>query len=226
MDKKTTIVNLMVLGQLDKGKKINAKGKRFVLDEFNQFQGLYRLFRREDRSTTLDKIELLVKEVGDIVKELIANKDNNDSTKNDLITCDKMRDYIEQGLNGIEKLKETYIDDKTTWAILAFEMEKLEKLKNSIPLTSVQVPVIPTHQSTVHFKEEEQYPYLNTKVYKEHEQEHEQFFNLQQTKGSKTQSSKDFSVKLKTNNNNYEDEEEEEETEEVDEVEDEIDEGF
>lgn len=125
---KKTIVNLIVLGQLEKGKKINCKGKTFVVDDYTRFQGIFRFLRNDDRTSTLDKIEILVNDVKILHDHYKLEYDNG----NEENLCN-LKHYIEQGLCGLEKLRETYSDDKTTWASLGFEIEKLKRIKNMIP---------------------------------------------------------------------------------------------
>ena len=136
MDIKNTIVNLIILGQLDTGMKLNTRGKIFVLDDYNLYQGIFRFIRRDDRNITLEKLELLVKDVKTIVETLndALNNDNqnNTNTVDYEITLEKMKEHIGQGLSGLYKLRETYIDDKTMWARLNFEIGTLEQINESI----------------------------------------------------------------------------------------------
>lgn len=128
-DIKQIIVNLIILGQLDTGMKLNTRGDSFELDEYNWYQGFTRLIRRgEDRNITVKKIEILVKDTSVLVNSIISGE-----TPEDIITLFKIREYIEQGITGLTKLKETYACDKTTWAKLGFEIESLEKLRATIP---------------------------------------------------------------------------------------------
>jgi len=128
MDIKQIIVNLIILGQLDTGMKLNTRNKSFELDEYNWYQGFTRLVRRDDRNITVDKIEILVKDTTALVNSIISGE-----TSEEIITLHKIREYIEQGISGITKLRETYAYDKTTWAKLGFEIESLEKLRATIP---------------------------------------------------------------------------------------------
>lgn len=130
---KKTIVNLIVLGQLEKGKKINCKGKTFVVDDYTKFQGIFRFLRNDDRTSTLDKIEILVNDVK-LLHDYYKNEYESGNNKENLLN---LRLYIDQGLNGLEKLRETYSDDKTTWASLGFEIEKLKRIRNLIPNITV-----------------------------------------------------------------------------------------
>lgn len=127
IDWKLTILNLKMLGQIDTGTKLNTRGNEFTLDDCNIFQGIYRYYRRDDRCHTLTKIEQLVRNVQTLVNHLIDGK-NVHTVQNGFpyITIDKIALDIENGMNGLEKLRDTYNHDKTTSTKLEIEISCLK----------------------------------------------------------------------------------------------------
>jgi hypothetical protein len=127
---KEIIVNLIVLGKLDTGMKLNTRSKDFVIDDYNWYQGISRLWRRDDRSVTTDKISQLVKETAETIE--FIQKNNEES-----ITIEKLDGYIEGAIKGLNNLMTTYADDVTTCAKLEVEIETLTKIKNKIKLKNL-----------------------------------------------------------------------------------------
>ena len=67
-DLKSIIINLKVVGQLEKGSKLNTREKFFFIDEKSWSQGMKRMYRQDDRNETYEKISLLIQFVGNIRK--------------------------------------------------------------------------------------------------------------------------------------------------------------
>jgi hypothetical protein len=140
MEYKTTLVNLKILGQIDNGTKLSTRTPEFVLDEYTRFQSIIRFMHGDDRAITMIKIEHLLKNVQTIVKQLMSKDFVPDKNAEMLsyLNLDNMRVDIDKAIVGLEKLKDTYKDDKTTCAKLEIEISTLVDLRNSIPAKVVE----------------------------------------------------------------------------------------
>jgi hypothetical protein len=132
VDIKNTLVNLKIIGQLDNNMKLNTRNKIFIIDENTWTQGLYRLARRDDRECTLREIGLLIRDVSCIVNSLNENESIYE------ISEDELNEYIQNGITGLNKLRETYNLDKTTTARLEYEIETLEKIRKSMIKSKIE----------------------------------------------------------------------------------------
>jgi len=120
MDNKIAIINLIVIGHLETGMKLNTRNKIFEIDEYNWYQGLSRLYRRDNKIQTIEKIEILVNYIIQMVNSNVMSEELD------------MYKYIEDGINGLIKLQQTYEQDITTKAKLQVEIEALSKVKDKV----------------------------------------------------------------------------------------------
>ncbi len=125
MDIKTIVINLTILGQITTGIKLNTREKYFTLDNLNWYQGMKRLYRRDDRNVTCEKISLLIKQF-----EEIMNLEDKTSIgyKNQEEFNYQLKPIIENAITGLSYLKNTYEDDKTFIAQIDFELNILNRI--------------------------------------------------------------------------------------------------
>jgi hypothetical protein len=128
MDIKTVLINLTILGQITTGTKLNTREKYFTLDINNWSQGLKRLYRRDDRNVTYEKISLLIKQVEELVK--MSDKNNIGYTEEEFYQ--ELVPIITSTVTGLEYLKNTYDDDRTFVAQIDYEVNILNRILNKI----------------------------------------------------------------------------------------------
>jgi len=129
IDCKSVLINLKILGKVDTGMKINVKNTIFTLDENGWKAMVTRKWRGDDRDQTYDKISKLVE---DVTKLLDREQFSNDIYRNLLNEAVDFKNIIEASIEGLTKLKGTYIDDKTFVAKIEIEIGLLNRLFNKI----------------------------------------------------------------------------------------------
>jgi len=134
MDIKTTIVNLGIIGQLDIGMKLSTSEKIFVIYNDTLYQGVLRFLYKENRKHTFDKIVQLVRDINTVVNDesMIKNSGLNFKDTNDF--NEYIKPIIEQAIIGLEKLKETYLVDKTYTIQLNIEIENLKRINDNFKI--------------------------------------------------------------------------------------------
>jgi hypothetical protein len=133
MDYNTLIINLKILAQLDTGVKLNTRNKYFILDTVNWFQGLLRTYRRDTRDVTYEKICSLIKDVKDLVNDFDYQRVNLEFESKEAFH-EYIKPILEDALDGLKTLKTTYGDDQTFVAQISLEIDKLERITNSIKI--------------------------------------------------------------------------------------------
>lgn len=124
MDTKTMIINLKILGQLDTGMKINTQNQYFTIDD-KRIQNITRWYRTDNRRYTYEKISKLVEDLGRFY----------DTEKQPPVgyTNENFREILENAITGLEKLKGTYIEDKTIVSMFEVEIDLLGRILSKIP---------------------------------------------------------------------------------------------
>ena len=132
MEFKNTIINLKILANLTTGSKINSrnvKNKQIEIENPSIYQGLLRLYRRNDRHETLEFIGSLVKDLSEILNETAIPKYGFQSS-------DEFFSYIQpiikSAIDGISTLLITYEEDLTFKSVLSVEIENLIRICDSI----------------------------------------------------------------------------------------------
>jgi hypothetical protein len=130
IDFKSLIINLKIIGHLKTGVKLNAREKFFELDDINWYQGLFRLYRRDDRTVTYEKITFLIKDLSELI--LLEDKKLHDTTGNMFKNRLEFNGYIfpilSEAINGLKTLTTTYKDDETFIAQLELELDRLIRI--------------------------------------------------------------------------------------------------
>ena len=136
---KTIVIDLLVLGRLDFGMKLNTKGKSFTIDNYGYLQSASRFYRKDDRLDTVNRIEQLIKNLGLFIAKLLVELDKCDylntnqlPTEYEYIRINNLYSYIEKAYKGLENLSQTYIDDTNTWAKLSIEKDNLIKVNEML----------------------------------------------------------------------------------------------
>jgi hypothetical protein len=115
---KTLIINLKILGQLQKGAKINTYDKYFTIDDDGHLQGALRRLRRDDRTNTYDKISKLVEELSKLnFKDSLLCYSN-----------ENIKEILNEAITGLTTLKETYDKDRTFVSKISVEIDILKQL--------------------------------------------------------------------------------------------------
>jgi hypothetical protein len=146
-DLKTLIINFKVIGLLQKDDKLCVKkdAKYLFIDPCTFYQPILRgLWYHDNRSFTYEKISSMMKDLHTLL-------DKDDSYKNlKLESYEKMKEYLypilNDALNGLKTLKDTYSIDKTFSSQLEVEIANLEMIVKSVSPTvssTVSQPVSP-----------------------------------------------------------------------------------
>lgn len=120
MENKHLLINLRVLGLLEKGVKLNTRDKFFTIDPVSLIQGLKRFYRKDDRTFSYEKISTLVSELQQYI-----NKCSPDQ-------YEIIGPIILKAQKGLETLKETYEDDKTFVSQMEFEISNFNVILKKI----------------------------------------------------------------------------------------------
>ena len=129
MDLKTILINLKVLGSLETGMKLNTREKNFIIDDITWWQSAARLYRRDSRDVTYEK---LVELIGSL-SSILSSKDGNSQilamnykSIEDFVL--NLKNILLKAIEGLKKLKETYILDVTFVSQLEIEIENLKRI--------------------------------------------------------------------------------------------------
>ena len=133
MDKEELLINLKVLSQLQKNQKLISRGAYINIEIVSIIPEFLRRWNRQDnRHESIKKINSIVNRS----VEFIASweKDLEDGEIN--VDLDNMKQYLENALNGIKNLKETYATCVQTCARLDVIINKITdvlKIDDTIP---------------------------------------------------------------------------------------------
>jgi hypothetical protein len=119
-DKNELIVNLTILSQVEKNRKLLTKDTYLNMEQKTQIlsvpEAVRRWWRGDNRDNTLKKIDLIINKAIDLID-------------NDIM------EYLRKSIKGIENLKETYTDDTQTRARLDVVIDRInnaiKKFKDS-----------------------------------------------------------------------------------------------
>ena len=126
-DAKTLIINLKVLGELDKGVKLNTREKYFTLDNITWYQGLKRFYRRDDRSVTYEKISYLIRNIQDLANNC-TDGPRSLGLENIGELCAYLNPVLEKSKIGLRSLQNTYEEDKTFVNQIDVEISSIDRL--------------------------------------------------------------------------------------------------
>lgn len=126
-------VNLKVLSKIEDKQKLYTERDELVLDDGIAYkQIVLRWFYNENRKKTLSKIKEIIRD-GILYGEDLTMCEEDKISKISFLVHE-----LEGALSGIQKLKSTYVDDKTLSSKLEYEMELLDrnitKLKKEIKM--------------------------------------------------------------------------------------------
>ena len=133
MDKEELLINLKVLSQLQKNQKLISRGAYINIEIVSIIPEFLRRWNRQDnRHESIKKINSIVNRS----VEFIASweKDLEDGEIN--VDLDNMKQYLENALNGIKNLKETYATCVQTCARIDVIINKITdvlKIDDTIP---------------------------------------------------------------------------------------------
>jgi hypothetical protein len=133
MDKEELLINLKVLSQLQKNQKLISRGAYINIEIVSIIPEFIRRWNRQDnRHESIKKINSIVNRS----VEFIASweKDLEDGEIN--VDLDNMKQYLENALNGIKNLKETYATCVQTCARIDVIINKITdvlKIDDTIP---------------------------------------------------------------------------------------------
>ena len=109
-DKNELIVNLTILSQVEKNRKLLTKDTYLNMEQKTQLlqvpESVRRWWRGDNRDNTLKKIDLIINKAIDLID-------------NDIL------EYLKKSIKGIENLKETYTDDTQTRARLDVVIDRI-----------------------------------------------------------------------------------------------------
>jgi len=109
-DKNELIVNLTILSQVEKNRKLLTKDTYLNMEQKTQLlqvpEAVRRWWRGDNRDNTLKKIDLIINKAIDLI--------DND-----------VMEYLKKSIKGIENLKETYTDDTQTRARLDVVIDRV-----------------------------------------------------------------------------------------------------
>ena len=105
MDKEELLINLKVLSQLQKNQKLISRGAYINIEIVSIIPEFLRRWNRQDnRHESIKKINSIVNRSVEFITSW--EKDLEDGEIN--VDLDNMKQYLENALNGIKNLKETY----------------------------------------------------------------------------------------------------------------------
>lgn len=127
---KVLIINLKVLGNIQKGMKLKSHDKYLEIDPITWYQPIQRFINREDRTYTYNKLSEMNKYLFDFISEEESHKYLNFNNNTELYVF--LLPIIERSMIGINNLKETYEEDKTCVSQLEVEIANLEMITKNI----------------------------------------------------------------------------------------------
>ena len=141
MEPEEIFINLKVLQGLNKNQKLISRGQYINVEPQSIIPEALRRWRRQDsRDETLKKINLIVNSAIEFILKEPNNQSTkirlnepilrNDNSENSLIKKEKsghkMKIYLENALQGIKNLKETYATCSQTCARIDVVVNKIE----------------------------------------------------------------------------------------------------
>ena len=101
------LINLKVLGLLEKNQKVSINGNLIVIDYNTLFQGIRRWWYESNREKGIIFIGTLINNLDSKYKQLIRKK--NTISNNKLINTIQL--YLKNCIDGLQNMKHTYKDD-------------------------------------------------------------------------------------------------------------------
>ena len=148
--KDNIILNLKIISNIEKLDKISTSSDKILIDPPHLLQSIYRTYNGDSRSTTIEKIDEIIKEVFDFTNDLLETQSlpwwNNNTTteikfKNDIISVfQELILHLNNSIGGLQNLKLTYINDVSICSnidlIISKIQNRINKINNIMTLTS------------------------------------------------------------------------------------------
>lgn len=116
-------VNLKVLSKIEEKQKVYTERDELILDDGIAYKQIFlRWFYNENRKKTLYKIKEIIRDGISYGHDLILPEHGVDVDAISFLIHE-----LEGALEGIRKLKSTYVDDKTLTSKIEYEMELLDR---------------------------------------------------------------------------------------------------
>lgn len=116
-------VNLKVLSKIEEKQKVYTERDELILDDGIAYKQIFlRWFYNENRKKTLYKIKEIIRDGISYGHDLILPEHVVDVDAISFLIHE-----LEGALEGIRKLKSTYVDDKTLTSKIEYEMELLDR---------------------------------------------------------------------------------------------------
>tara|TARA_B100001093_G_C26411753_1_gene835909 strand:- start:169 stop:675 length:507 start_codon:yes stop_codon:yes gene_type:complete len=136
------ILNLKILSNIEKLDKISTNSDNISIDPPHLLQSLYRTYNGDSRTSTINKIDNIIKEVFDFTNDLLETQSlpwwNNNSTneikfKNDIISVfQELIIHLNNSIGGLQNLKLTYINDVSICSNIDLIISKIQNRINKI----------------------------------------------------------------------------------------------
>ena len=136
------ILNLKILSNMEKLDKISTNSENIIIDPPHLLQSLYRTYNGDSRTSTINKIDTIIKEVFDFTNDLLETQSlpwwNNNSTteikfKNDIISIfQELIIHLNNSIGGLQNLKLTYINDVSICSNIDLIISKIQNRINKI----------------------------------------------------------------------------------------------
>lgn len=135
-------VNLKIISKVKPNDKIYLNNDNFISIEYDSFlQGILRYIFKNSRSKNINNLNNFYCVVYSYIDELLNSKyltnnkecdHQNENYINALNSLKEINTYIKSSINGLENLKETYINDIVTISKLDIIISKIETYVNRI----------------------------------------------------------------------------------------------
>jgi hypothetical protein len=119
-DDNDSILNLKILGKIKKTDKLRCNNDLLVVDTYHRTRSLFRWWNDENRTNTIDKINLIIDEAFGKIDIII----NNYNSKNSNL-LQRFLIALTNSCEGIDELKISYINDINTKTKLGLILDKI-----------------------------------------------------------------------------------------------------
>lgn len=129
------LVNLKIISKIKRDDKLLASGDLLEIDDSQWlFKGLSRWYGKASRKQTLDKINNVINDVFAFIDSTLANelshisdkKSSNILKEDNSEILQKFLIHLNNAVEGLENLKNTYIDDESVISKLDVIIEKIQ----------------------------------------------------------------------------------------------------
>jgi hypothetical protein len=103
------ITNLENIASLKESDKLSIDNELLVIDEVSFFQSFYRKYNNDSRTTTIEHIEKIIKEIFEYIDNL--NSEQNIFKEKTISDYNKINQYLIRTIPGLQNLKITYFND-------------------------------------------------------------------------------------------------------------------